>query len=314
MKNKIKLAVAILAASAVYVGAFQTWNGEDGKSQVNTELDNGSETSGYWFSYADNDDGGKSKVTWPKDTRTDTGESLDSVIVHCKGVCGIATLSKSTLKYSPFVGIGFNIVGEAIGGGDPEAGDATAWGGLCITYTSDAAADLELGLGAYDSEIEYANPVAKLSKATTDPVTKAIPWSKFAQPSWYSGATKISGAEAAKRLVAVKFKIQANDGDYNFNIKKIGPYTACDPESSNAIKTVRRESSAKASLTGRTLSFTGIKSAATAEIINTQGQVVLKGTIDITTASLNLASLDAGVYMIRVIGKNVNFAKEIILK
>ena len=49
-------------------------------------------------------------------------------------------------------------------------------------------------------------------------------------------------------------------------------------------------------------------------IVNTQGQTVVRGTIDITTASLNLASLDAGVYMIHVNGKNVNFAKKIILK
>jgi len=312
MKKSITLA-AIFAASAAYAGTFQTWNGEDGISQVQTGLDNGSETSGYWFSYADNEDGGKSKVNWPVDTSTDTGESLDAVITHCKGVCGVASLSKSTLKYSPFVGIGFNVVGEAVGGGDPEPGDASAWEGICITYTCDISADLELGLGSFDSEIEYANPVAKLSKAKDIPTTQAIPWSKFAQPSWYTGSVKISGTEAAKRLVAVKFKIQANDGNYNFNIKKIGPLTDCSDDS-KAIKATRSTSSAKATLTGRTLSFTGVKTAATAEIINSQGQVVLRGTIDITTSSLNLATLDAGAYMIRVTGKNVNFAKEIMLK
>ena len=85
-------------------------------------------------------------------------------------------------------------------------------------------------------------------------------------------------------------------------------------DDSEAIKATRSSSSAKATLTGRTLSFTGVKSAATAEIINSQGQVVLRGTIDITTSSLNLATLDAGAYMIRVTGKNFNFAKEIMLK
>jgi hypothetical protein len=313
MKHAITLATAIFAVSAAYAGTFQPWDGEDGISQVNTGLDNGSETSGYWFSYADDGDGGESKVTWPVDTRTETGTSLDSVITHCKGVCGVASLSKGSLKYNPFVGIGFNIVGEGLDG-DPEAGDATDWGGICITYTSDIAVDLELGLGAYDATIEYANPVFKLAKASTTPVTKAVPWAKFAQPSWYTGATKISGPEAAKQLVAVKFKIQAVNGDYNFNIKKIAPFTACDPEGSNAIKTIRNVSSAKATLAGRTLNFTGIKSKATVNIINTQGQTVVKGTIDITTASLDLASLDAGVYMVHVNGKNVNFAKKIILK
>ena len=109
MKHAITLATAIFAVSAAYAGTFQPWNGEDGISQVNTGLDNGSETSGYWFSYADDGDGGQSKVEWPADTRTATGTSLDSVITHCKGVCGVASLSKGTLKYNPFVGIGFNI-------------------------------------------------------------------------------------------------------------------------------------------------------------------------------------------------------------
>ena len=70
MKHAITLATAIFAVSAAYAGTFQTWNGEDGISQVNTGLDNGSETSGYWFSYADDGDGGESKVNWPADTRT----------------------------------------------------------------------------------------------------------------------------------------------------------------------------------------------------------------------------------------------------
>ncbi len=313
MNNIITLAAAFCVASAVYAaGTFQPWDGEEGKSQVQTGLDNGTETSGYWFSYADNEDGGKSKVTWPVDTRTDTGESLDSVITHCKGVCGVAVLSKSTLKYNPFVGIGFNIVGEGLESRDPEAGDATAWGGLCITYTSDAQADLELGLGTYDAEIEYANPVAKLSKATVDPVTKAIPWDKFTQPSWYTGSTKISGPEAAQRLVAVKFKIQALDGEYKFNIKKIAPYTACS--GGNAIKVARGTSAVKSILNGRTLEFTGVQSAATVEIKNTLGQVVMKGSIDKAAATLNLTSLDAGIYMVQVNGKNMNFAKKITLK
>ena len=128
MKHAITLATAIFAVSAAYAGTFQPWDGEDGISQVNTGLDNGSETSGYWFSYADDGDGGESKVNWPADTRTETGTSLDSVITHCKGVCGAASLSKGTLKYNPFVGIGFNIVGEGLDG-DPEAGDATIGAG-----------------------------------------------------------------------------------------------------------------------------------------------------------------------------------------
>ena len=311
MNTKITWAAAFLAASAVYAAStFTTWDGNDGLPQVQTGLDNGTQTSGYWFSYGDTDDGGGSKVVWPVKIGTDdSDQALDSVITHCKGVCGTASLAKGTLTYPPFVGIGFNIVGEG-DNGNPEAADATPWGGLCITYESQYGPELELGLGDFDTEIQYANPVVSLAKATTAPLTKAIPWSEFKQPVWYRGDTKITGPEAAKRLVAIKFKIQANEGDYTFNIKKIGPYVDC---SLDDIKTIRSASSAKAILSGRTLGFTGVNTA-TAEVINLQGQVVAKQAINNKASTINLKTLDAGIYMVRVTGKSVNFSNKIVLK
>jgi hypothetical protein len=217
------------------------------------------------------------------------------------------------LTYNPFVGIGFNVVGEGASG-DPVPGDASAWGGLCITYTSAAAPTLELGLGDVDATIGYANPAASLAKAASAAATKSIPWSGFAQPSWYKGATKMSGTDAAAQLVAVKFKIQAAAGNYDFNICAIGPYAGgtCPATCpTGAIHSVRAASSAKATLSGRTLSFSGVKSNATAEVMNLQGQVVAKGD---ASSSMNLAALDAGVYMVRVAGKSVNFSNKIVLK
>jgi hypothetical protein len=75
------------------------------------------------------------------------------------------------------------------------------------------------------------------------------------------------------------------------------------------IKSVRGASAAKAILFGRTLSFSGVK-AGTAEVLNLQGQVVAKGDV---SSTLSLASLDAGVYMVRVAGK-VSFSNKIVLK
>jgi len=219
-------------------------------------------------------------------------------------------LAKGTLTYNPFVGIGFNVVGETSADDKtPAAGNASAWGGLCITYTAAAAPNLELGLGdAVDATIGYANPNVSLAKASA-PTTKKMAWSDFKQPAWYKEATKINGTEAAAQLVAVKFKIQAVPGSYEFNIKAIGPYDGtCGID---AIKAVRGASSAKAILSGRTLSFAGVNTVATAEVLNLQGQVVAKGS---AASALNLANLDAGVYMVRVAGKSVNFTNKIVLK
>ncbi|MBQ7081365.1 MAG: T9SS type A sorting domain-containing protein [Fibrobacter sp.] len=315
MNKKLTIASALLAASAAF--AFETWNGADeGSYRVLTELDNGTETSGYWFSYNDKADGGASTVAWPVEPGTTYGgpNALDPIIDACKGVCGTAALDKGTLTYPPFIGIGFNIYGaNADDDSKADPADASAWGGLCITYTSDIKPALELGLGDMDATIEYANPYMELPKATS-PVTRSIPWSSFKQPTWYSGKTKVSGDEASTQLVAVKFKLQSNPGNYKFNICAIGPATggACPTTcETTTIKSVRGASSVKALLSGRTLSFSGVKSNATAEVMNLQGQVVAKGD---ASSAMNLAALDAGVYMVRVAGKSVNFTNKIVLK
>ena len=318
MNKKIIIASALLAASAAF--AFDTWLGDS--PQVETGIGNESNTYGYWFSYGDDGDGGASKVIWPVELGNEySADAMDPVVEHCGGICGTAALSKGSLTYNPFVGIGFNVVGEAVGGGDPVPGDASAWGGLCITYTSAAAPSLELGLGDVDATIGYANPAASLAKAASAAATKSIPWSGFTQPSWYKGTTKMSGTEAAAQLVSVKFKIQAAAGNYDFNICAIGPYTGgtcpascgcCGPEP-HAIKPVREASNAKATLLGRNLGITGVNTAATVEVKNIQGQVVAKGSID-NVSTLDLSSLDAGVYMVHVTGKSVNMVDKIVLK
>jgi hypothetical protein len=227
-------------------------------------------------------------------------------------------LSKGTLTYTPFIGLGFSVVGQiSYEDFSYATGDASSWGGLCVTYTSDADIQLELGLGkATDSTINYANPAVNLpaSKASNRMV---FSWSDFKQPSSYDGAVKIEGEAAAKQLAMVKFKIQAEDGDYHFNICAVGPKDGTCPEKcgtpSAGIQIARGTSAVKAILNGRTLGFTGIKSTATVEVLNSLGQVVMKGAIN-NAATLNLTSLNAGIYMVRVSGKNVNFAKKIVLR
>ena len=118
MNKKLTIAAALLAASTAF--AFDLWDGAQGAPQVVTGLDNGTETSGYWFAYDDHNDKGASKVVWADGVSAEPldGGDLSDVIVWCSGVCGTAVLDKGDLTYNPFVGIGFNVLGEAEGGGD----------------------------------------------------------------------------------------------------------------------------------------------------------------------------------------------------
>ena len=213
-------------------GEFQTWFGDVCNARVNTGLDNGSKTSGFWFSFGDDADGGESKVEWPVELGSETStDALDPVIAHCGGLCGTASLEQGALTYNPFVGVGFNVAGEKLGGGKPEPADASEWGGLCISYKMDLdSASIELGVGdSLDATIGYANPRVVLLKGD-GAVTTAIKWSDFEQPSWYKDEVKVTGEEAAKRLVAVKFKMQAKSGKYKFNIMSVGPLDGdCQP-------------------------------------------------------------------------------------
>ena len=202
---------------------FETWFGDSGSAHIITGYDNGTETSGYWFNYSDEVDGGTSTIVWPVAIGTEYDyEAMDPVIQHCNGLCGTAVLD-SGLMYNPFVGVGFNLAGEA-SDGSAQPVDASAMGGICITYSSDVLPTIEMGLSEeVNASIEYANPAVALPRSLSS-TTRFIPWSKFKQPSWYHGKIKFTGEEAAKQLANIKFKMQATPGSYNFNIQAIGPY------------------------------------------------------------------------------------------
>ncbi|MBP5768029.1 MAG: InlB B-repeat-containing protein [Fibrobacter sp.] len=224
--NKKLLTTSVFLATSIAM-AFEPWIGFDTPTPyyVNTGLDNGTNTAGYWFVATDEGDGGKSKVVWPVATGNELNDdSLDPIIDFCKGVCGTADLDKGTLTYTPFITLGFNVAGEDANSGKLASGNASEWGGICITYRSDIALYPELSLGdAIDAEIGYALPTRSIPKAQNG-TKKCIPWSDFKQPSWYKGATKISGPDAAKQLVSINFKMQGAKGQYKFNICAIGPY------------------------------------------------------------------------------------------
>ena len=317
------LLAALCVTSAIYAGPFITWNGadDDAPDQIQTGLDNGTGTSGFWFTYTDYVDGGQSIVHWDIDINPEPPFTLEPIIYECKGICGTARLSKGTLTYNPFVGLGFNVAGE-ISEKDwtLATGDASTWGGLCVTYTSDTDIALELGLGEkIDSTMNYANPAVTLPASQTDKRV-VVSWSDFKQPSWYDGSVKFDGETAAKQLVGVHFKIQAEPGEYKFNICSVGPKDGTCPEKCgiptppNDIKIARGTSAVSAILNGRSLGFTGIKTSAAVEVMNSLGQVVARGAIEGTAPTLNLAHLDAGIYMIHVTGKAVNFTNRIVVR
>lgn len=303
MNKKILIASAFLAA-ATMVSALTTWSGANGDYRVDTGLDDGSDESGYWYTYSDDANSGTSAITWPVPTGNEYDDNaLDPIIDHCGGLCGQVTLGAG-YDY-PFAGLGFNLTGP-----DQTGADVTAWGGLCITYTAGVAPILEIAPENEATVTEYNNYMSKL-KVAASASTLNLAWSDFKQESGW-GVT-VPQASYLTMIAAVKVKFSGKAGTSgDFNIIQVGENGACGAVI-DAISAPVAASSVKAMLSGRTLSFSGINSVAAAEVINLQGQVVLKGAVS-ASSSLNLASLDAGVYMVRVAGKAVNHSQKIVLK
>jgi len=320
----IKLLYTTVAALSVAAMAFRLWDGDT--ERVRTELDNETKTGGYWFEFNDSIHNGQSKIIWLVDKGMEGNEnSFQPVVDYCQGICGHIILSRADTTYDPFVGVGFNVVGYASPtDSTPVAGDATMWGGICIRYSSTLPATLELSLGEdIDKALNYDTPVVELPEykdSTTkgypwdsyDGTTKRFPWESFAQAG-FGKSDKITGPEAAAKLVAIKFKIQAKEStEGDFYISQIGSLDAC-PHEEDVLKILRTASSVNTIVAGRRVSFTGITSSASIEIINLRGMVVKKGSVTGTSA-LDLSALDAGVYVVRASGNSVDFSGKIVLK
>ncbi len=317
MNKKIALisvlaGVALASAAGVPTATTATesfhWLGtSDGERVITGVGAVGSEdedNSGYWYYYDDSNDGGDSKFTWAAELgNAYAANSFEPVITAAGGISGTATIG-TAYKYA-YLGVGFNLVN-----GDQSGADVNVWNGICVTYTSSAAFKLELGeygegdktAATYDAYNSYVSALAASSTAKT----VDLAWSKFAQASGWG--TTVAWTTYVQSIYAIKFKFEKSS---SFNILEVGSAGTCGA-APIAIKSAKAVSSVKAQLSGRTLNLSGFTSAASVEVINLQGQIVVKAVVN-GSAALNLAKLDRGVYMVRVAGKAFNMNQKIVL-
>ena len=95
-----------------------------------------------------NDGGEGTRFIWPTTLGDEYNEmSLDSVIDFCAGIC-----AEMYYKEDAFSGVAFNVVGEvSLTDNTLVAGDASSWGGLCVTYAADADMDVVM-IGPVENE------------------------------------------------------------------------------------------------------------------------------------------------------------------
>ena len=144
-------------------GCFEAWHGPYGFYRIETGFDNGQDNYGYWFAYADDADGGLSKIVWPMPLGNEYSDAaFDNVIEACGGVCGTYTLGMGALTYEPFIGLGFTIAG-ADESGEAVPVDASKLGGVQVTYFSSEPMTIEMGFSsAEEAEHGYDLPFVSL--------------------------------------------------------------------------------------------------------------------------------------------------------
>jgi hypothetical protein len=203
-------------------GALFRWVGADDGSRAITGLDNGTETSGYWYWYEDNGDGGNSRIEWPEELAWDDWDLFAPIVEECKGICGTFTLDQGSLDYKPFVGLGFDIAGtETPTAGPATTTDVSAWGGLCIGYSSTTDIELYLSYGdAKDAAMGYDFPSVTMPMSTEGSV-ECYRWKQFSR-GWGMDSHM---EELVKGAASVKFRIQGKSGTTGeFNIMSVSSY------------------------------------------------------------------------------------------
>lgn len=191
------------------------WYGTSGSSRIETGFDDGTETSGYWWSYNDEQEGGTSTVTWPVAYSGSDIDSLDEVVEACGGLCFTVTLG-SGYDYRN-AGVAFYLVSSA-----NEGADASGWGGLDVCYTGDAEIQLRLSTRSEAFLTEWDSYKVTLPAVSSETLV-SLAWSDFAQEGW---GIEVPMDTVYSNLSRVSFQVSELDVDveYNFNITAVGSY------------------------------------------------------------------------------------------
>jgi hypothetical protein len=180
---------------------------------VETGLDNGTETSGYWFSFDDDMSGvGSVKLPQPLGIEYATG---DEIYDYCMGACGELQFAKEG-----YLGVGFHVAGvvEPLDGNSPAAkANISSWGGLCVTYASESDLDVVL---AYAQNDGFGN-LSRMPKVTLPKSielrTVCADWDNF-----MTVFSEVSTTFMTSILFAVQGEANAKS---RINIRGLGKYS-----------------------------------------------------------------------------------------
>ncbi|MBR4558446.1 MAG: T9SS type A sorting domain-containing protein [Fibrobacter sp.] len=299
----------------MYVDAYQVqipqtlpcaWENEDGSTAcVDPNI------GGWWYAYAGDSENGQT-ISFEPITKNDDGTYKlimadddgdiipDGNLVKDVGLVVTMSAAGGSAATPAIAGIGFDWKKLKT-----EIDISVSHDGYCILYQWTSPTPLQMELSWDEDANGYDTWYAELPMGYK---SLDLAWSDFKQDGWDKKPITI----ATEKSVGLKIRLRnssTTEVKGTFTLVELGWKDECSIISTDYLKTARANS-AKATLTNRTLSFSGIRGDSSVEIVNLQGQVMLKGT---TAAAMDLSRLDAGVYMVRIAG-SMNLAQKILLK
>ena len=313
-QTKFILPAIALSAASFAMAAGSLWNMDVDAYQVQfPQIPEETNASGWWYAYAGDSKNGQTASFEPI-TKNDDG-TYKLIMTDADG--------KIVPNGNLVDGVGLRVTMSAAGGSssapavaglgfdwykDKHGINISSHPGYCIRYQWSGSEPLQMELSWDEDANGFDTWYAKLP-ATTDS-TLNFAWSDFKQDGWDENKKPITVATETSVGLKIRVKNSATaEAKGSFTLVDLGWKDECSVGSAG-FSSVARANSAKAMLTNRTLSFSGIRGDSNVEIMNLQGQVVLKGK---AASAMDLSRLDAGVYMVRVAG-SMNLAQKILLK
>ena len=206
------------SSSAKFIIGNMLWDGFSNRTdKVST---GGDKTSGYWYEFNDNSEGGSSTIQFPSNVDTHIyGSPFPELIEKYRGIqLGVAFGSGYE---KPYAGVAFNVWSE-----EQEGVNVYPWGGLCLEYKSSIDFEIELGLeeGAFPT-MGSCSFVASVPASTSEKISD-FGWEKFVNNCGAGVSPDI--ADVLKKVASVRLKFSGAAGTTgDFFIERIGAVGMC---------------------------------------------------------------------------------------
>ena len=208
------------SSSAKLIIGNMLWDGYNDRGAGQVETGGDEKTSGFWYEFNDNSEGGSSTIQFPSNVDTHIyGSPFPELIEKYRGLqLGVAFGSGFD---NPYAGVAFNVWSE-----EQEGVNVSPWGGICLQYKS--SIDFEIELGLEDGAIPTMGScsfVARVPASTSEKISD-FGWEKFVNNCGAGVSPDIM--DVLKKVASVRLKFTGDAGTTGeFLIERIGAVGMC---------------------------------------------------------------------------------------